>query len=358
MNLFLCKTPMQILRAVQLTYSDKDFSESAICIFKTFDLAESLSQRIVDSKLFKEVHVFENNDFLRGKLDYLRAYRSRNAFNQYVKQKKFEALTIFNSDSFDSFSAYNLMGKRVEVRYVEDAPMLYSYLVPSRKKVGFYELLGLKFPIFDVNKWYFSAPDKMEKTNQAPAFALPPMDKSDVEFVKLVNSIFSYVPDEAVRNADVFIMEESFFNDGLMHENADYLCYKKLQSEFCSLDFAVKLHPRTKENRFKGQFACLSKSDIPWEVYLLNENFDDKIFISMSCTTMISPKLLFGKEYHCMMLYNLLGDYVQYENHKPYYDERWLRMLEELQKLYSDQTRISVPKSWDEVLSTIKTWSI
>lgn len=356
MNLFLCKTPMQILRAVQLTYCDALFKNSSICVFKTFDQAEQISERISEIGLFHTVQVFENNEFARGKFEYLRAYKAHNAFNEYIKKSNVDSLTIFNSDSFDGFSAYNILKHHVEVRYVEDAPMLYSYIVPSYKKKLLYKFAGLQFPIFSVNKWYFSLPEKMKKINQSPVFTLPPMDRTDKEFVKIVNYIFEYVPDEAIKKADVFIMEESFYNDGLMQENADYVFYEKLRNAFPNLNFLVKLHPRTRENRFKDNFEYLHKSNIPWEVYLLNENFDDKIFISMSCTTMISPKLLFGKEYYCMLIYKVIGEQVKRLDGTAYYNEQWLHMLDELQKLYTEKYKISAPESEEETLCTIRNW--
>lgn len=249
------------------------------------------------------------------------------------------------------------MGRKVKLRLVEDSPMLYFYPIPSWKHRLFYGLLGLSFPILHVDEWYFSVPEKMQRTNQAPAYTLKPLNRQDMTFVALVNRVFAYVPDLKVSSANVFIMEESFYTDGLIADNADYLLYKKIKDHFPGVSFTVKLHPRSKVNRFAQAFDCADKTTIPWEVFLLNEDFDDRIFISVSCTSMISPKLLFGKEFRSMMLYKICGDSVRQKNGNPYYTAQWQEKLEEVAGLYSQSDRISVPRTEEEMFAQLERWT-
>lgn len=357
MNLFLCKTPMQILRAMQLTYSEEKFSDSAVAVFHTFDNAQAYGARLKETGLFQAVSVFEDGDFSHGRLNHARAFFAKNDFRRFLQEHTFTEITTFNSNTYDNFVAWNRLGRKVKIRFVEDAPMLYSYLVPSWKHRLFYGLLGLSFPIFHVDEWYFSIPEKMYRTNQAPAYALKPLDKQDKKFVALVNQVFAYTPDPNVTDADVFIMEECFYTDGLLTDNADYRLYERLKERFPQVSFAVKLHPRTKVNRFVQTFACIERTTIPWEVFLLNEDFDDRIFISISCTTMLSPKLLFGKEFRSMMLYKVCGDSVRRENGEPYYNAQWLEQLEEVVGLYSQSDRICVPRTEEEMFVQMERWS-
>ena len=357
MNLFLCKTPMQLLRAIQLTYSEEKFADSAVAIFETFDNAQAYGARLKETGLFAAVSVFKDGDFARGRLNHARAFFAKNDFRRFLKEHAFTELTIFNSDTYDNFAAWNRLGRKVKLHFVEDSPMLYCYPTPSRKHRLIYGLLGLSFPIFHVDEWYFSAPEKMQRTNRAPAYALKPLDRQDKKFVELVNRVFAYAPDPKVSGADIFIMEECFYTDGLLVDNADYRLYRKIKDHFPEVSFTVKLHPRSKVNRFAQTFACADKTTIPWEVFLLNEDFDDRIFISISCTSMISPKLLFGKEFRSMMLYKICGDNVRQKNGAPYYTAQWQEKLEEVAGLYSQSDRISVPRTEEEMFAQLRRWT-
>lgn len=357
MNLFLCKTPMQLLRAMQLTYSEEAFANSAVAVFQTFNNAQAYGARLKETGLFAAVSVFKDGDFAHGRLNHARAFLAKNDFRRFLDEHAFTELTTFNSDTYDNFVAWNRLGRKVKIRYVEDSPMLYCYPTPSRKHRLFYGLFGLSFPIFHVDEWYFSIPEKMPRTNRAPAYALKPLDRQDKEFVALVNQVFAYAPDPKVSEADVFIMEECFYTDGLLVDNADYRLYKRIKERFPKVAFTVKLHPRTKVNRFAQTFTCAEETTIPWEVFLLNEDFDDRIFMSLSCTSMISPKLLFGKEFRSMMLYKICGDSVKLKNGEPYYTVQWQKQLEEVAGLYSQSDRICVPRTEEEMFIQLDRWT-
>lgn len=352
MNIFLCKTPMQVLRALQLTYYDKNFKSSDLCVFNTFDTSYDIYERIKNMSIFKSVHYFKNNDFRHGKLNYLRSYTSNNKLNMLFKDSNYNSITIFNSDTFDSFSAFN-HAKNIEVWYVEDTPMLYSYEIPQKKNKILYGLIGLKFPILEVSRWYFSVPEKMKKTNNAAVYKLQPLRRSDKKFVQTVNEIFDYTPDDIIHNTDIFIMEECFFTDDIIKDNSDYLLYKKIRDAYPMLNFSVKLHPRTKINRFESEFAVIKKSNIPWEVYLLNENMNNKIFLSLSCSTVLSPKLLFNDEYRCMMLYRLIKDKAIKSNGQPYYNDEWEKQLNQISNLYINKDKVRIPNNENEALKFI-----
>jgi hypothetical protein len=347
---------MQILRALQLTYYEKEFANSDICIFNTFDDAEHLYKRLIEIKKFRAVYIFQNDDFHKGKFNYLRSFLCKNDFNKLIKGNSYSSITIFNSDAYDGFSAYNILKKKTEVWFVEDAPMIYSYQVPSRRNIFLYKLMGLEFPVLKVNKWFFSVPEKMHRANGAHTFKLKPLNKEDKDFVSIINRVFDYTPDETINETDILIMEECFFTDGLMEKNDDFRLYKSIKDEFSSLSFTVKLHPRTKVNRFTEEFNCIEKSTIPWEVFLLNEEFENKIFLSISCTTMLSPKLLFNKEYKSIMLYKVIGDSVKRDDGAPYYNHEWIDLLSGLSNLYSNKNHICSPESETELISTMRKW--
>ena len=256
------------------------------------------------------------------------------------------------------FIAYNLLRKKNEVNvyYIEDAPMIYAYPLPSPKNVLIGRLLRLKFPIYEVSKWYFSVPEKMKKTNKSIAIKLTPLDRKDKKFVDLVNFVFNYTEDQLLNTTDIFIMEECFYTDKIIKDNSDYFLYKTIKEKYPNLQFAVKLHPRTKVNRFSNEFKCIEKSTIPWEVYLLNKNMKDTIFISLSCSTALSPKILFDDEYRCMLCYRLLRDRAIRADGHLYYTDEWEKLLANITELYNQKNNIAIPNDEVEMFNILDEW--
>lgn len=359
-NLFLCKTPMQVLRAVQLAYyKEPGFENSSICVFRTFGTADIIVKKIAETNIFDSVQIFDNS-FKTGKAVYFQNYYSSSAFSEYISTCNCDSLTIFNSDSIDSFLAYNILRKKsnVCVRYVEDAPMIYSYNIPSKKNVIVGKLLGLKFPILEICEWYFSAPEKMRKTNNARSITLKSLDRNDSDFVNVLNYIYGYEPDEALDSADIVIMEESFYTDKIIQDNSDLNIFMKIKDSFPEDRIAVKLHPRTKVNRFENNFIMIENAEAPWEIFLLNQNMEDKVFISIACSTMVSPKLLFGDENKCILLYPFFVDKMYRANGEKYFNSGWINSLSKLPEIYSDKTRIVALCEFNAVIDTITKWKL
>lgn len=357
MNLFLCKTPIQVLRAIQLTYYNVDgFGHSSICIFDTFDISKKIVSQLKDTDVFQEVYYVKNNDFKKGKCNYLRSFFEKNFLSNIVSNNSISSISIFNVDTYDSFAIYNQLKRKVRVYYIEDAPMIYSFKTPSKRNQFFYGIFGLKFPIFYVDGWYFSAPDLMKTINDAPVHRLPYFNKNDKEFLDLVNAVFEYAEEPVLNQAKVIFMEESLYTDGILKNSADFYLYREIYHRYSDTNFAVKLHPRTRENRFKNELDVLEKSSIPWEVYLLNSQMNNKIFISMACSTMISPKLLFSEEYRSILVYKLLDKDAIRTDGSPYFDKEWINALEKLPKLYNDKEKVLVPESKEKLFDILDKW--
>lgn len=357
MNLFLCKTPIQVLRAIQLTYYRvENFEKSSICIFDTFGIAEDISKRLKDIDIFDEVYYVKNDDFKKGRFNHLRCYYANNYIRKITDEIDISSITIFNVDTYDNFAIYNRLKRKIKVYYIEDAPMIYSFQAPSKIYRLFYRVLGFKFPFFYVDRWYFSAPYVMKTENNAPVEKLPVLNKNDKKFISIINQIYDYSEDSVLNQAKIVIMEESLYTDGIMKNNADYKLYQEICERYSEVKVAVKLHPRTKENRFKIEFDVLGKSSIPWEVYMLNNNMDDKIFISMACSTMISPKLLFSEEYRSVLLYKIVSKDAVRENGNLYFDKEWNESLEKIPKLFLNGEKILVPKTKIELFKVMDDW--
>lgn len=357
MNLFLCKTPIQVLRSIQFAYYEyKDFKNSDLIIFDTFLGSDEMAIRIRKLGVFNEVFIVRNDDFIKGRLNYICALYTYNSLLKIITSKHYSSMTFFNADSYDAFVVFNKLGKNVKVFYVEDAPMLYSYRVPARMKVAIYGLFNKRFPIFHVDRWYFSAPNHMKTNGDGKVYKIPSINRSDKNFRNLINAAFDYSDDDYISDNNVFIMEESFFVDGAVKDNYDYVVYKKIRDRYPNLKISVKLHPRTKVNRFGDEYKVVEKSSIPWEVFLLNHDMSNVLFISIACSTMISPKLLFNDENNCILLYKIFEDKIFEKNGEKYFSTEWLRQLAKIPSVYQDSSKILVPENELQLFEELDKW--
>lgn len=121
----------------------------------------------------------------------------------------------------------------------------------------------------------------------------------------IVNYIYDYKADENLNKVDCLIMEESHYTDGLMIDNKDYEIYEKIVKRYPDIKFAIKLHPRTRKNRFEGLVSSVQNMRVPWELIAWNRmvSNDTELFqLGIICGTMVSDKLLFGYEGSKMLL--------------------------------------------------------
>lgn len=356
---FLCRTPVQVLRAVQLHYYDEELKKEAdIFIHDTFPGSSTVIDNLKKTGLFRNVYSLLEGMFIKGKFSFLRNYYSQNTYNLLLKKNKYNTVVSFNISSVDNFCAYNILKKNAGFKYyyIEDAPMIYAYQLPSHRSVKLYQLFNLQFPIFKVDKWMFSMPEKMKKTNNAPSVELPKLNRDDKSFITLVNDIYSFRPNSTLDEADIVIMEECLFVDGLIDDNCDFKLYKEIRDHYPNISFVVKLHPRTKVNRFEKDFEVLKNSYIPWEVYLLNGDYTKKVFLAAACTTLVSPKLLFGDENQCILTYNILHDKPHRADGSLYFDEAWDEAIDKLPSLYQNDARFIIAKDKEHIFEILGQW--
>ena len=152
-------------------------------------------------------------------------------------------------------------------------------------------------------------------------------------------------------------MEECYWNDGLLKGGEDYVLFKQIKQKFENENICLKLHPRTRENRFSNVFKVLPTNGIPWEVYALNMNMNNKILVSLSCATMISSKLLYGDETYSLLLYPLIIDKIidKISGQKYLTSDRVVKINEQ-KKFYSNKSKFFVANDLNSAIEVLDNW--
>ena len=102
---------------------------------------------------------------------------------------------------------------------------------------------------------------------------IPPIDRKDDVLKKLLNRVFGYSKEKSQKiSEDIIFFEEAKYEDG--YSINDVSLVNEMASYFGKDNILVKLHPRSKMNRFASQgLKTYSDCSIPWEVIYLNNDW-------------------------------------------------------------------------------------
>lgn len=363
MNAFFCRTPIHVFRAVNLIFDVFMENDADIFIFDTFPYSEIIADKLLKLKLFTNVYYIHDKDYLKiGRADGLRTTIYSSQFKDILVKKKYDEIYLFNIYGAFNDLIFNVLiknNKNMRVNMIEDGPSIYhieAYGEGLIKKFV-YPIVNMKSYLHHIDIWWFSEPELMETLNGGIKNQLPKIDKKNRDFINKINYIFSYEENNLIENADIIIMEECYWTDGLLKNNEDFFLFKTLVEKMNNSKTVIKLHPRTKINRFTDGFKVVPANGIPWEVYALNMNMNKKILVSLSCATMISTKLLYGEETYSLLLYPILEDaIINKQNGEKYLTFERKEKIDSQKNLYVDKNKFFKAKTIDEANIVLNNW--
>lgn len=359
---FFCRTPYHVFRTIQLKFQIYSGIDADIYVFDSFPNAEKVTDGLKKTDVFSGVFFIKDKEnFSFGKMGLVRSIYKKSYLKQMMDGKKYSELFLFNVFAVSNDVAINAVkraNKSCIINMVEDGPMLYDiYLMDGFSQKVLYPLLGLWSPSECVDYWWFSVPERMHPPGNGEKKRIPQVDRNLNGFKETVNVTFSYKENPVIRNAQILFMEECYWNDGLLKGNDDLELYEIIKDHYPELRSCVKMHPRTKVNRFRDKFDVIEADGVPWEVYALNMDMTNKILISMLCSTMTSTKFLFGEETFSLLLYPMFVDKVRdVKSGNIYFTENRIEQVKSQVELYDDQSKFVVAKSLEQVISTINDW--
>ena len=117
----------------------------------------------------------------------------------------------------------------------------------------------------------------------------------------------------------------------------------------------VRVHPRDRSGVYEEKgYSEDANIGIPWEEVLIYRDFSDKILITTFSTAVFTPKIICDQEPRVIFLKRELlsrrsiGD----EGEMDAFD----RFAEGVKEMYSDPSRICIPRTRDEMLEQLKEW--
>ena len=345
MTIFYCNTYYQLINAIQLSLTEYRSSRKCFLLSGSMKLAGQLAVRLVETGTADHAYV------VKDRFDTWRIWMFSTPLKKryelrirelFADEEGFACLMQCETYLFANIGGAALcLGeylhqKRPEVRLAmyEDGVSSYSRIFgdmiqgmlhpsnPAKRAVN----SAFGTPYHHLAAYYLFLPELLVWDCPCPVRQIPPVSDTLAELRRILNILFDYASLEETYGEKVIFFEESYYADGV--EVDDLSIVDRLAEQYGTEQIMVKLHPRSRENRFaaKGYRTNLN-SAIPWEVIALNIPLSDKVLATISSTALLSSYLLSGGAARLLFCYSRI-DYEQ--NLRLKYTVEVIQQLEKL----------------------------
>jgi hypothetical protein len=316
--LFVCNSVYQVLIASWINYKYYQNDECDIIISNHMNGHEEIANNLRTVSLFNNVYTANSKSYVYNSD---RIYKNKFEHMYYLKfpkkelahyidfEGKYDILFIANYDTFASL-LYNALchnNKHIQLNYFDDGAATYSLVTKeyyessnspknALKKFVFKNILNCKYIYNNVSNRYLVTPELVEwRPDNCNDIQIATINTNDDEFKKIINTIFDYSSLKDTYDEKYIFFEESFYAETGYMEDVELV--EEISNIVGKENMLIKIHPRNPENRFeKLGYKTNKNTAIPWEVILMNINCEDKILITISSTSILTPSSCFGKK--------------------------------------------------------------
>lgn len=317
-NLFICKTPYQLIVITQLvlTQYGNDMNDLLIC--DTIANVESLSISIREANIFNSVEIHRSMS-VQNRVSKRKYYLIAGKQLLHIKkdvfgfQTKYDRLFICNL-SFEETLIYRELkytNRNLKKYMFEDGFATYTEmygrfvgaLVFNKSVLHNIKALckRFKYGVFNkVDGLYVFSPDLLDWHPAFAVFAIPKIDPEDRLARITFNKIFGLQKLEDRYEEKYVFFEESYYADG--NDVGDVELVNRIAEVTGKNNLFVKIHPRNPKNRFHDLgYKTNVNTFVPWEIIALNIDLKEKVLITIASgsaltslvNTSVSPKAIF-----------------------------------------------------------------
>lgn len=344
---FVASTPFTLMQAIHFTLINE--LDADVYITKSYSDAENVAERLKKTDVFRNIYVTENvlleypitvkqciKTVINGK-KIVKELRNRKYDYGYYNNSGW----LINSIFYTGFIKGN---KNCKQRFIEHGynTLLNDYADKSWKLRLMIWLFGFKCMDGSMlEALYVFEPKLLHARHDGELRVMPKMDVTNDKFKNAINIAFKYEPEKnEFISKKIIIMEEGpqkvkFDKDKFWGDILNILN---------TSEAIIKPHPRLKNSTLKKYNIPICKNNsMPWEVFMMNMNMDNKIQFAMFSGSCIMPKYVFGIDAKVVLLYKLLP--VDYR----FMGKEILALTNEIRDLYDDPTRFFIPENLDEL---------
>lgn len=303
-SLFLCNTPIQLMNAINIKYNMLMEKDIDILITDHMSGAKKIVENANKALVGSKVYLLPILDYLskkHGKIAYLKNSSAIKKGLDQIHDIVWDHSDFYfaNIDMLTAAIYQKIHKKDIHCHLFEEGLSTYSEsfmreVLDMRLKKGF------AMDIVDINVYQ---KDRVQmRIDDIEYKTIPFFDKKDKAMLQTLNRIFDYREELDRYDPKVIFFEESYYADG--KDVGDLKIVKALADHYGKENIMIKLHPRSKIDRFKASgYKTNANTSIPWELILLNQSIEDKLLCTLMSNAVLSPWWM-GIKAKCIMFYN------------------------------------------------------
>lgn len=368
--LLLCNSVYQVMMGIHLVMTHYKNDKVDIIVSDTIKDYEDISKRIKATNLFNQVltgriktySYYEEPKISILKKCYFNMFPYRK-ITQYVNLKNSYDTVLFSSLNRFSKLLINVLknnklhspigNKKIRLILYEDGTATYSKIYEERyynKKFSTFTAI-LKSIIFhkisiygNIDELLVFEPSLICWKPPFPIKAIAKLTPANIQYRLYLNQIFDYEKKHEKFNRGIIYFEDSYHAMG--HNIDDFEVLERIAAKIGKEKIIVKVHPRSNVNRFKeaGYFTN-SQWNIPFELYLLNQDFSDYIFVTVGSGSVSNAAIIFSKQIMSISIMDCLRE-------KPLLLEGDLQSC--IEAIYQKSAKMYIPKSVEEAIVLIE----
>ncbi len=363
--LFICSSIYQLIVIVQL--KNQFYKDDCVDVILTSYMQsyKIIAKQLSKTKIFDKVITID--------VQCLRKHTSLTRFHKFFcnivpsvyahffikTNKKYDTILLHSFNDTCSIISNILQKKtfyykygnpKLEVNLYEDGIATYSKLyeqyydklfVRHNSFINLYKKLLNEINLYSCSKnMFLFKPEYLTYTPKMNVSKIPAINNDDM--VEILNQIFNYPKNNSFFDDIKLIYIEGF--DGSYKDEQRIL--DNICSYFDKNRIIVKKHPRNKKFDFNNYHCIDSKYNyIPFELFLMNEDFSKKILISISSNSICSIVNVFEKDCNAIMLF----DCIEEKDEITQYLEPVIRNIQK-----ANPSTVKIPKDLVELKKTIQ----
>ncbi len=307
--LMIVNTYFQLIVAISLKLNNlKDDNVDIIISDRSRD-SDLIYNNIKKQNIFENCYKANINFVSKHKKNYIHKILrlvNRNSILKHINMQKYEYdyLYFYNKDILSITVMNECLKNNQNLKICRFEEGFGSYL--SETFLGTERLNQIinKLKINDLTEFYYCYnPDLMLLDEQFEYKKIFPLNRDDANLKNIINSVFGYDGSNEEYKEKYIFFEESFFCEKKKINDLELVL--KIADIVGRENLLVKLHPRSKVDRFKEYGISTNKTiGIPWEVIQLNNDFSDKVFLTISSGSVLASKLYFNDNIKTYLLFN------------------------------------------------------
>lgn len=347
-NAFVAWTPLHVMNVLNTVVNYFHEEQNDLYLYDEFSGAEELYPLLQETHLFHHVYLISHQE-IGGTVERLGSLLLNR--QKFVSAGNYDQIFIQGENYFAKL-LYGQSRKKnpgVKLHYIEDGLGAYVGSPVIRNDNRGNQLVKRlnRHSIFHaaIESYYVYEPSLVAVKEKGDYLPLPKLI-DDNPALNIIKQVFSVAEQESTIHDCVIYFDQPFMADGFSIDEGALM--QELQVIIPDEKLLVKYHPRSQKDKY-GTVREL-ETNLPWELYCLNQAMEDVSFLSVATTASFTPYMMFGMDLPVIML----AEYYLDLNIRKNGNQRTITMLENVRsfsKVFKERTgaTIHMPKSMAEL---------